>query len=1151
MGDSVQWIKHIELYVSSTATPSQQSASVEAVATLLKKGFFTLETLVKELEMYLTTTDNIIRSKGILLLAEVLDQLASKHLSSSSIHSLVGFFTERLADWKALRGAIVGCLALLRRKVDVGCVTDSEAKAVAESYLQNLQVQSLGQHERKLSFQLMECLLNHYPGAIEDLGDNLVYGICEAIDGEKDPQCLLLVFHIVECLARLYPDGSGPLANYAEDMFEILGSYFPIHFTHPKGEDDDTKRELSRALMLAFASTPLFEPFSMPLLLEKLSSSLPSAKVESFKYLSYCTVKYGPESMASHAEVLWSSIKNATYISPQCTLTKESESLGGMGFQDSDIMMQAFILLQKVIQQYGDFIILILGDNDINVFMKSLNQYKEMDEIIAKQRLHVVGHILSTCAKPSPALCNKVFHSFFPLLMESLVFPVEKPLNGYPDEDCFPPAKFNFPAIYLCIELLAACRYVAISLDSSTPAVDFSDQTWSTMLSNSCKSLVKAFFSLLRSTIADQRPSSDVYFGVKGLEILATFPESFLPVSKSTYENILSEFVRTVTSDSNETFLWTLTLKALKEIGLFVNKCPESAKAVSFENIVVEKIVSLIPSGESTMPSSLKLQAAFEIGGTRKEFMFRVVHGLNAAIHTNFSAAYDEGNQSSGKVMIKLLDTYTEKVLPWFLKIGGFEEIPLNFALSIWEKIEHTKSLNLSSLEIHMDLLGAIMTAMKKAVRSCSKESQEIIINKAFGVLSSSTVFGQMVIESGSSLVKEEGLQQIHNPSDSSCRDERLTSLFASVIIALRPQTSIPNGKMIMQLFIKSLLNGHVPSAHALGSLVNKLPLEVTGMGSNGNLTLNKALDMISPSFLGISHYDNISQNNGSRIDLSCLRLNTLRMQPGINTAVGLAWIGKGLLMRGHEKVKDITMALLSFLMLDCQGGDAKELQIIDEEEMHKLRTSAADAFHIIMSDSEECLNREYHATIRPLYKQRFFSIIMPIFLSLVIKSDASLVSPTYTSRSMLYRAFAHIVSDAPLIAVLAEAKKIVPILLDCLSVLSKDVVNKEIIYNVLLVMSGILLEKNGQEAAVENAPIIINQLIDLTTYRHMMSIRETAIQCLVAMSELPHTRIYPLRTKVLQATSKALDDPKRIVRQEAVRCRQSWASIASRSLRF
>lgn len=59
-----------------------------------------------------------------------------------------------------------------------------------------------------------------------------MYGICEAIDGEKDPQCLLLVFRIVESLARLYPGPSSPFSNYIEDIFEILGSYFPIHFTH-------------------------------------------------------------------------------------------------------------------------------------------------------------------------------------------------------------------------------------------------------------------------------------------------------------------------------------------------------------------------------------------------------------------------------------------------------------------------------------------------------------------------------------------------------------------------------------------------------------------------------------------------------------------------------------------------------------------------------------------------------------------------------------------------------------------------------------------------------------------------------------------------------------------------------------------------------
>lgn len=90
--------------------------------------------------------------------------------------------------------------------------------------------------------------------------------------------------------------------------------------------------------------------------------------------------------------------------------------------------------------------------------------------------------------------------------------------------------------------------------------------------------------------------------------------------------------------------------------------------------------------------------------------------------------------------------------------------------------------------------------------------------------------------------------------------------------------------------------------------------------------------------------------------------------------------------------------------------------------------------------------------------------------------------------------------------------------------------------------------------------------------------VRETTIQCLVASTGLPYSRIYPLRSqvvyftcrklkshfirlvflpimsilccttflflKVLQATLKALDDHKRIIRQEAVRCRQAWSSF-------
>lgn len=259
MDPDTSLVQQIESFVDSSSTPAQQTASVNSIASLLKNDLITLEYLVKEMELYLTTTDHILRARGILLLAEVLGHLHPKTLDRTTIHTLVGFFSERLADWRALRGALVGCLALVRRKIDTGAVTGIDAKMLAQSFLENLQVQSLGQHDRKLCFKLLEGLLDHYPESISELGDHIVYGVCEAIEGEKDPQCLMHVFHIVEGLAQNFPDSSGPVATVAEDLFDIIGRYFPIHYTHPKSEDVDVSRDdLSRALMMAFSATPFF-----------------------------------------------------------------------------------------------------------------------------------------------------------------------------------------------------------------------------------------------------------------------------------------------------------------------------------------------------------------------------------------------------------------------------------------------------------------------------------------------------------------------------------------------------------------------------------------------------------------------------------------------------------------------------------------------------------------------------------------------------------------------------------------------------------------------------------------------------------------------------------------------------------------------------
>ncbi|KAJ9568434.1 hypothetical protein OSB04_004400 [Centaurea solstitialis] len=1011
MADSAtsECVKHIETYVdssSSSKSPAQQDASLDAIAKLLLNDIVTLESLVREMEMYLTTTDNIIRARGILLLAESLNRISSKRLDNKTIHSLIGFFAEKLSDWRALRGALVGCLALMRRKGDTGAISSADANVVAQSFMQNLQVQSLGQHDRKLCFEILECLMDRYPDTIMTMEDNFIYVICEAIDGEKDPQCLLLTFHLVEMLAQLYPDSSSALASYAEDLFNILGSYFPIHFTHPKGEDDLKREELSRALMLAFASTPLFEPYAVPLLLEKLSSSLPSAKVESLKYLSYCIVKYGVHGMIEHLEPLWSSLKDAVFTFGPSTLTVGPYLESNVGYPDMDI---------------------------INTVNKSYDGVT----VSEKQRLNAVGRILYVSAAASNASCNTVFQSFFSSLVNGL---------GSMGQE----KDYNFGRGY----------------EEPTKITNLANEKWCSMLDSFCDSLTSSLVKSLKESDQDAFSHSTV----RGLQILASFPGSFSPVPKSTFENILAEFM-----------------------SIIVQKSHDSEKSPSFDVIVVERMVALLSSDDSTMPLSLKVEAVSEIGMTSLNYMMKIVQELNKAIATSLHESWLDGNSKSAEHAMLLLECYADKVLPWFQNVRDSDDVPMHFALKIWDEIEEST--------LFVDSVKEKRTARAK------------ILDKAFSVLSSSTTFG------------------VEEPAEFSCRDKWIISLFDSVVIALHPKTHLKNTEAILQILTRALPYGHLPSAHALGSLLNKMPLKETTLDNTQNYSLEEAIGVIFSHQIGFVNGDDDNEIRVSNLKLSGESNGLVR----VNAIVGLAWMGKGLLMRGHEKVKDVIKFFLDCLVVPSghlpttSNGDHKD------QEMVNVMRAAADSFGVIMSDSEACLNKRLHATIRPLYKQRLFNMVMPILLSSVLKSDSPI------TRSMLHRALAHVVSNAPLSAILGEAKKLIPFMLDGLTILSEDVQNRDIVYNLLLVLSGILTDKNGQEAIVENTHIIIKCLNKLVFYPHMMLVRETAIQCLTAMSELPHPRVYPFRLQVLQALTKALDDPKRSVRQEAVKCRQAW----------
>lgn len=1155
------WIPLLETFVNPDNPPEQQAESLDAIARLLYGGQLTIQVVVSDMEIYLTTTDNVVRARGILLLAEILSRLKTKPLEDSSLHSLAFFFTSRLADWPALRGAVIGCLALLKRKSNVGLVSSGDAKKLIQSYMENLQVQALAQQDRMLCLELLECLLDAYSDAVSSLGDDLVYGVCAAIDEEKDPRCLIRAFHIVELLVKLFPDAEGPLASCAEDLFDIISRYFPISFNPPPNDSlGITREDLSKALLGAFMSSPLFAPFSIPLLLEKLSSSLRMAKVDSLKYLGKCTIAYGVDAVSSHITAIWDSLKNEilTAASPL------SDTVASDGWADNEVVEEALTCLTECVlachkgKDTGVLLELLLQDEKLGGIFRFVKTDVRTKVIPSKNELglqvQALGRLLSATAKSSHASCFIVSQRFLPLLLDAMGVPLDQgpgPLFVSNDEsvvNCF----VTVGALYICDQIVQANRILAEGL-ALQPHVILDPS-----LGSSSLSLLRHLANPLTIAFASAIPTHNgsdcqksllttknevMQLGVAGLQALASFPGSFSPLTEEQYKKILLFLMSVLLKRHEHKFLWEQALGALVRIGISLKKFNDSARALVFVDVVIAKLLSQLSTHELSLPILLNLKAITSICCSSSVAVTHVLHGFRQVISGFFCQASikSEGEcEKSRELVTCVLECLSSEVLPRCKSMGVNDEDIVSLSLDIWSSVQEISACNVYPPR---QVLEATMAVMRLSVQYCAEELQKAVLVKALDILP----IRVQSLSNGTSVasVPHQGIGNASfNSIDSPNQDEWKIALFAAVVVSLRPKIVLHNNKQILEMFISTLLGkGDITikeaATQALGSMINKCPVEAD-YATLGVLTLDQAIHSVLEEGLLKVVGNHVPQNppEMTNKDTRSVKLGDIQNDIGvqIQAVTAVAWIGKGLAMRGHSKISDVAMLLLNVLRSSssiCAMSSQND----------SLAQAGVDGIGIIMKDSKTSLNKDCHACIRPLYKQRFFTSMIPILVFAIRESGAS------SSRNLLYCALAHLISEAPHIALLAESEKVSPYILEGISVLSNDPVNKGHLQSFLLALSGIIMdENNGRALVLEHVSTIISRLVVVINYPYSMIVRETALQCLGAMVALPYTRIFPMRTQVLKAVSKALDDRKRSVRKEAARCHHVWASIASRS---
>lgn len=279
-----------------------------------------MEALIQALGQHLTSTDDKVRARATQLLAEVLSRLPELPLTVNAVQLLMDFFADRLADYPSASACLQALLALESnhaKKIASPAVTIT----LVQKMVKSLHVPQLSQAMRKKCFELMQLALGQkhvvdvlvaVPAASEeeDQGRLFAQAFLNAMEGEKDPRNLLLCLQIArELMAKLAPvfDRHDSLL---QQYFDVISCYFPITFTPPPNDPYGiTSEELILSLRKAFAASDLLAKHVLPFLLEKLSSTVVEAKLDSLQTLVFCCEAYSINVVLLHML----SIANALY----------------------------------------------------------------------------------------------------------------------------------------------------------------------------------------------------------------------------------------------------------------------------------------------------------------------------------------------------------------------------------------------------------------------------------------------------------------------------------------------------------------------------------------------------------------------------------------------------------------------------------------------------------------------------------------------------------------------------------------------------------------------------------------------------------------------------------------------------------------------
>ena len=245
--------------------------------------------LLKEMEIYIVSNNEIHRNRSCLLIYEILDRVKNLELSKSEYKSLFEFSLSKMLDVSTILEALKAIHILILKNNNESDSQNDQSKSLISKtgrYIENIflfeeffkvlndkhfHTPAYEQEIRYYVYKILLYLCNICPLFCLDSKEKWISTIANAVEGEKDPRNLILTFKLIDFVLVNFDEKT--LEPYLDNIFESVSCYFPITFIPPKNDkffitQEDLKRGLNSCL-----GNQKFKNLSLDMIYDKLSAT--------------------------------------------------------------------------------------------------------------------------------------------------------------------------------------------------------------------------------------------------------------------------------------------------------------------------------------------------------------------------------------------------------------------------------------------------------------------------------------------------------------------------------------------------------------------------------------------------------------------------------------------------------------------------------------------------------------------------------------------------------------------------------------------------------------------------------------------------------------------------------------------------------------